>query len=268
MDHQNEYIISGGSSGKSRLNTLSDVLHDHTKSLLEAQGVKTGKSLLDVGCGGGNVSLMAAQMVGGSGSITAIDFDAGIIALAQQDAGVADIKNITYRVTGAHEMKFDGEFDFAYARFLLSHIHEPLEVLYKMKQSVKHGGRIIVEDVQFSGHFCYPACAAFEQYVQFYTQAADQRGANANIGPALFLLFQRAGIKDVGFDMIQPCANTGPAKLMALVTLDRIKDSLIKSGIADPQTIDRMKDELQQFTDDEQTIMSLPRIFRVWGTKQ
>lgn len=263
-DH--DYIISGGQQGKSRLDVLSHILHDHTRLLLEQHGVAKGASFLDVGCGGGNVAAMVADMVGSHGSVTAVDFDEHIIALARQDPKAAEKKNISFETMSAYELPFRGTFDVAYARFLLSHLEEPLAVLRRMANSVKPGGAVVVEDVHFSGHFCFPQCNAFDQYVQFYMEAAKRKGADPEIGPTLFSLFHEAGLVEVGFDVIQPCFNKGEGKMMAWLTLDRIKDALVEQGISSSGAIEAMLDKLQTFSRDEHTIISLPRIFRVWGT--
>ncbi len=81
-----DYIISGGQAGKSRLNVLAGVLQNNTRNLLLVNGLKEDSSFLDVGCGGGNVATMAAEMVGAAGHVTALDFDETLIALNRQDA--------------------------------------------------------------------------------------------------------------------------------------------------------------------------------------
>lgn len=262
-----DYIIAGGEQGKARLNVLSDVLRQHTKALLRAHGVGSGTSFLDLGCGGGNVAAMVAEMVGGSGSVTAIDFDDSIVTLAKDDAAAAGIPNISFRTVSVYDIEYDGVFDVAYARFLLSHLNDPERVLRLMMRSVKPGGKVIVEDVQFSGHFCHPHSSAFEAYLQYYAAAAKSKGADAEIGPALFSLFRQAGMEQVGFDVVQPCFNTGPGKWMGYYTLDKIKPALVQQHIADPEAIENTLRELKAFTEDEHTIISLPRIFRVWGVR-
>lgn len=266
-EHDQHYIISGGAEGKERLSTLSEVLAPHTRALLELEGPITGMRMLDLGCGGGHVSLMAARMVGEAGHVTGIDFDSGIIALAEQDAQHDNITNVTFHAQSAYEIGFHEEFDLVYSRFLLSHLERPLQVLQRMRESVKPGGRIIVEDVQFSGHFCYPPHQAFDDYLHYYTAAARQHGQNPEIGPALFGLFHEAGIRDVRFDVIQPCFHTGPGKRMAYITMEKISAQVIRAELTDQPTIDAVLKALDDFTRDERTIISLPRIFRVWGEK-
>ncbi len=264
---RSNYIIAGGQDGKSRLNVLAEVLYLHTRAFLEAKGLLPGMRLLDVGCGGGNVAMMTARLVGPTGSVTAIDFDREIIALDQQDVVAAGMNNIAFHAMSAYDINYDNKFDIVYSRFLLSHLERPLEVLKRMVQSVQPGGKIIVEDIHFSGHFCYPECKAFDDYVTYFTKAARNNEQDAEIGPRLPGLFRQAGIENIGFDVIQPTFNTGKGKWMAYLTLDKIKNTLIEQRIATEESIVQMLQELEVFTNDEHTIMSLPRIFRVWGTK-
>ncbi len=154
-----------------------------------------------------------------------------------------------------------------YARFLLSHLQRPAEVLLNMVRAAKTGGRVVVEDVQFSGHFCYPSSVAFNRYLELYAGLANQRGQNPEIGPALFGMFKQAGITDVGFDVIQPAFSSGAGKQMAYITLDRIKEAVISEGLAGAAEVAQILTQLKAFTRDEQSIISLPRIFRVWGVK-
>ena len=266
-ENKNPYIITGGEEGKKRLHILSDVLKDSTKSLLIRNDVLSVKRFLDLGCGGGDVSMMVAQMLGENSHVTAIDFDKEIISLAQKDAIQSGIKNMEFKALNVYDIDFENEFDMVYSRFLLSHLKDPLSVLFKMIRSLKPGGRIIVEDVEFSGHFSFPENEAFKSYIQLYKQSAELKDQNPEIGPSLFSLFQLAKVSNINFDVIQPCFNKGPGKWMAYITMDKIKESVINHGLADFEAIDTLLKDLKEFTEDENTIISLPRIFRVSGIK-
>jgi 2-polyprenyl-3-methyl-5-hydroxy-6-metoxy-1,4-benzoquinol methylase len=265
--NKHNYIISGGKDGKSRLDVLSRVLCNSTKSLLTAHGLGEGVSFLDVGCGGGNVTLMAAAVAGRKGQATGIDLDSKVLELARQDAETAGATNVRYHELSACDMTWKDWFDMAYSRFLLSHLQRPAEVLQNMVESVKPGGSIVIEDIYFSGHFCYPACDAFSDYVRYYKQAAVNNGQNADIGPSLYGMFLDAGITDTGFDVILPAFHSGEGKWMAWLTLDRIKDTLAEQGIATADEVANMLQRLEAFTGDEHTVISMPAIFRVWGTR-
>lgn len=269
MKAGNQYIIKGGEEGKSRLSVLADVLKSSTRALLESAGDLTGKRFLDVGSGGGHVSLLASELVGPEGCVTAIDFDQVIVGLAEKDAEELGILNIMYRTMDAYALEYESEFDVAYSRFLLSHLQHPQVVLNKLAQSVKKGGRVIVEDIDFSGHFCHPACQAFSSYVNYYTTISRNNGQNPEIGLNLPGMFRAEPLlQDIRFEVIQPCFDQGMGKWMAYFTMDKIKETVLKQGLTDAAALGAMLYELKKFTEEKESIISLPRIFRVSGVKR
>lgn len=249
------------------MNVLAEAMHVHTESLLRQLGVSKGVSFLDNGCGGGNVARMVANMVGTNGKVTAIDFDSAIVALARQDAQQQQVANISFETGNALEMAYSNAFDFAYARFLLSHLSNPLLALQKMKDAVKPNGKVVVEDIQFSGHFCFPENKAYNKYLLLYTETIKRKGGNADIGPMLIDLFDKAGFHEIGFDMVQPVFATGNGKWMAYLTMEKIKESVVQEGLATASEVDELLQQLKVFTEAKNSIISLPRVFRVWGSK-
>ncbi|MEO7607373.1 MAG: methyltransferase domain-containing protein [Saprospiraceae bacterium] len=247
---------------------LAQVLEQSTKELIERNGPIVGQRFLDLGCGGGDVALMAAKLVGEKGQVIGIDFDEEIIRLAQEDALREGIKQVMFESKGVYNISFSDEFDISYARFLFSHLTQPEFALHNMINATRPGGRILVEDVDFDGHFSHPPSASFDAYLKYYVLAAQGNGQNPQIGPTLVSLFHYVGLQDVGFEVIQPSFNSGPGKWMAHFTLEKIKDSVVNQKIATHDEISIVQRELEEFTRNEQTILSLPRIFRVWGTKK
>ena len=70
------YIIRGGSAGRERLRLLSRVMHGATTRLLDHVGVRPGMSYLDMGCGGGDVTIELAKRAGPTSQIVGEDIDA------------------------------------------------------------------------------------------------------------------------------------------------------------------------------------------------
>ena len=94
-----DYVIQGGEAGRSRLNILSAVMESHTQNLLQALGVKEGMRFIDNGAGGGHVAMMAAGMVGTTGTVVATDADKAILHLAAQEAQEKGFQNIEFVAT-------------------------------------------------------------------------------------------------------------------------------------------------------------------------
>jgi len=262
-----DYVISGGAAGKSRLNILASVMEPYTRALLTRLGVAEGSVFLDNGCGGGNVAVMVARMTGPTGRVDAIDFDEEIIRLAELDRQQEQLNHLSFHVKSSYDLEERDTYDFSYARFLLSHLKQPLDALMRMKAAVKPGGTVIAEDVHFSGHFCYPENDAFEKYLEYYSEVVRVKGGNAELGPMLPGLFHQAGLQDIGFDVIQPCFSKGDGKWMSYITMMRIKDAVLTAQLAEEGEVDGVMHQLEAFTAREDTIVSLPRIFRVWGTR-
>src|SRR6266853_4505638 len=96
-----------------------------------------------------------------------------------------------------------GEYDLVYARFLLSHLSEPERCLEAMVRACNVKGAIVLEDVDFSGSFCYPTCAAYERYTQLYQDVVNRRGGDANIGQKLPGMLRKAGAENVLVNVVQ-----------------------------------------------------------------
>src|SRR5262245_10714839 len=126
---KNTYAISGGKEGKSRLNILAAAMQPYTQTWLMNAGITGAAGFLDAGCGGGNVALLVAKLTGEKCGVIGIDFDSEILKLAKEDALKENVHNIQYLHRDIFEIDFKNEFDFVYARFLLSHLNDPLSAL-------------------------------------------------------------------------------------------------------------------------------------------
>jgi SAM-dependent methyltransferase len=258
------YTITGGEQGKQRLNLLAEIMRPTTLRLLAEAGLRGGDRCLDLGCGGGNVTLDMARIVGPHGSVTGVDFDPQIVELARQDARHAGAGNVGYHLADAGT--FDGgPFDLIYARFLLSHLPEPGTVLTRMRQLARPGGRIVVEDTDLSGCYCHPHDPANARFVQLYTEVVRRGGGDADLGRRLPALALAAGLGDVHWTVFQPVHASGPDKHMTAVTMERIRPAVLRHGLATDQEIDAIIDGMHAFAQDPSTLVGMPRMVQVRG---
>lgn len=253
------YIIGGGEAGRARLSVLSQAMAPWTGALLDRLSW-SGLSVLDAGCGGGDVSRDLAVRVGAAGRVIGIDGDAVKVGAAR-DAG-AGLGNLTFAVADVMEPPV-GPFDAIYARFLLSHLTDVPAVLAGFRRRLKPGGWLVVEDVDFRGHFAAPPLQAFDEYVTWYREAAGRRGADADIGARLPALVTGSGFVDVDAGAVNPAALTGPIKQMAALTLAGVAEAVIAAGIADRERVEAGIARLRVAADDPSILMSLPRVVQV-----
>lgn len=261
------YVISGGKEGKDRLKLLSQVLQPTTSQLLKTAGIREGMTCLDLGCGGGFVSCLMAGFVGPKGKVVAVDTDATILALAREDAEAEGLANVEFRHANASIYQQEEAHDLVYARFLLTHLSEPEKCLDAMVKACKPGGLIVVEDIEFAGSFCYPFCAAYQRFAELYQQVVHRRSGDPNIGPKLPGMLGKAGAKEIQVNVVQPTHIEGDGKLMASITMARIADSVIAEGLATETEVEQIIAGLNDAAADSEYVMSLPRIFQVWGRR-
>jgi len=245
---QDKYVIEGGQKGKERLQLLSCVMQPTTAQLFDRLGLGAGMQVLDVGCGGGDVTLDIARRVVPHGHVTGVDFDATILGLACRDAKMAGLCNVEFRHVDALDLDEAPVYDFVYARFLLTHLVEPGRGLAGMIQSTKLSGLVVVEDIDFSGYFCYPHCAAFDRYLELYAKVVHLKGGDSDIGLKLADMFLQAGLAEVGVQVVQPVHRAGEGKRVAQITLERIGDAVKTAGLAGAEELAATVAELAEFT--------------------
>jgi hypothetical protein len=136
-----------------------------------------------------------------------------------------------------------------------------------MVEACRPGGTIVIEDTDLSGSFCYPTCAAYERYKELYHKVVQRRGGDPDIGPKLPAMLRRAGIQAVELNVIQPVHIHGEGKLMAPITMSRISGAVTAEGLATEDEVQQILHGLNEAAANCETVMSLPRIFQVWGKR-
>jgi SAM-dependent methyltransferase len=221
---------------------------------------------LDVGCGIGAVTLKLARRVGPTGQAVGIDRDERCLELAQQEGdrhGLAPV----FRAASVDDLREEDVYDLVYSRFLLTHLPEPSRAVERLARAARPGGLVVVEDIEFAAHFCHPACPAFDRYVSLYQQAVRRKGGDPEIGPRLMSLFLDAGLRRVDVEVVQPTFRKGPGKRVAGVTMEHIREAVVATGLASPGEVDTIVADLANFARNPRTLLSLPRIFQVWGRR-
>jgi ubiquinone/menaquinone biosynthesis C-methylase UbiE len=105
--------------------------------------LQPGERVLDVACGTGVVSRLAAERVGTAGSVTGLDIHPGMLAVAA--AVTPPDMAIDWREGDAESMPFeDGEFDVVLCQMGLQFPSGKLAALREMRRVLKSGGRALV----------------------------------------------------------------------------------------------------------------------------
>lgn len=109
-----------------------------------------GESVLEVGCGTGEIALRAKVRSGPRGSVAGIDPSPEMIGVARQKAARAHL-DVDYRVASVEALPFaDAAFDVVLSSLMMHHLPEGLKprALAEIRRVLKSGGRLLVVDFQ------------------------------------------------------------------------------------------------------------------------
>lgn len=121
-----------------------DVYRRPLATALQRLGLGEGWRCVDVGAGGGDVSVALAEMVGRAGRVYAVDSDP---ATRDEVARAASAHAQVIALTQAGEdLSLPEEVDLAFCRFLLLHVIEPIDVVRKMAGVVRPGGWVVAQE--------------------------------------------------------------------------------------------------------------------------
>ena len=126
---------------------------------------------------------------------------------------------------------------------------------------------MIVEDVDFRGHFAEPGCRALQQFVELYTKSVEARGADPNIGPRLPGLLRSAGFGNVQMRLVHPAALSGGIITPHLRDHGRHRRSRRAGRVTTDGELRETIEELWAFARDPYTVLGGPRVFQAWARR-
>jgi len=110
--------------------------------------LQPGEDVLDIGCGAGTDTLVAAQMVGSSGTVTGIDLTPPMAAKARRSAAEMGLTNVTIVDGNAEKLPFaDATFDVVISNGVIDLIPDKDAVFSEISRVLRSGGRIQLADV-------------------------------------------------------------------------------------------------------------------------
>jgi SAM-dependent methyltransferase len=110
--------------------------------LLAAAAIQDGEYVLDVGCGCGETTILAARAAG-SGHALGADFSRIQVAEARRLAAAAGVANARFEVADVQVHPFGaGVFDVALSSFGVMFFDDPAVALGNLRKALRRGGRL------------------------------------------------------------------------------------------------------------------------------
>lgn len=183
-------------------------VHGHHESVLRSHQSRTvensaaylledldrGRSILDVGCGPGTITVDLAARVA-PGEVIGIDPSSEVVETAR----ALDVPpNCRFEVGDTYALAFDDDrFDIVHAHQVLQHLVRPVDALAEMRRVVRTGGVVAARDADYASFHWAPASAPLDRWLALYHRICDANEVEADAGRHLLRWARAAGFTDV-----------------------------------------------------------------------
>ncbi len=176
--------------------------------------------MLDLGCGAGDVSILAAKIVGPSGFVLGIDRSADAIDHAKANAREQGFGEIAFHVSSLEDFSSDYAFDAVIGRYVLIHQAIPSDFLRVARQHVALGGVMAFHEIgSYMAVHSRPASPLWDQISEWVRVACSAGFLSNDAAGRMMEHFISAGLPS--------------PKLFAEVPVGGGSDSLLYSWIAE-----------------------------------
>jgi SAM-dependent methyltransferase len=188
------YVLGHADAEVRRLLLQARMYDDDTEHALRQAGLRPGMRVLDVGCGPGDVSFVAARLVGPTGTVLGIDAAAEILDLARTRAAERGLSGVSFRQSAIGDLTLDEPVDAVIGRLILMHLPDPESTLRQLTRLVRHGGVIAFCENDIGAVRSLPETPQFRAVTDGIVSAFRSVGLDPEFGTTLHGLFQRAGL--------------------------------------------------------------------------
>ena len=189
-----QYLLGHSEQELERLRAQARLYKPFTAQFFHDSGLTLGMRVLDVGCGTGDVSFLAARLIGLSGQVLGVDRSAVAVAAASRMAQTLNLPNARFVVGDAGKMAFDAPFDAVVGRFVLMHNPEPIALLRQLVTQVRSGGVVAFQEADWTGYRSHPRLPTWDQCARWIIAAHEGAGSDAMFGLKLVEAFTTAGL--------------------------------------------------------------------------
>src|SRR5205085_2115322 len=191
--HASTYVIGATEHERRRLSLQGSILNPLSYHFLRQAGVSAGMHVLDLGCGLGDVSLIAARIVGPHGSVIGLDPDRAALEIAATRANEEKLGQVRFEQAAFEAYITERPYDAVMGRHVLIHAADPFACIQKVKSLLRVGGIAAFQEYDLS-YFppVEPELPLFSQMRECLVELFRQVVAYSNAGARLYHWMQLA----------------------------------------------------------------------------
>lgn len=237
---QREYLVADRQVEEERLLAQGKVIDPLTRRVFASAGLSRGMRVLDLGSGAGNVSRLAAEIVGPEGSVVGVERDPDAVRRAARSAQDAGLHNVEFREGDLEALAgIDGEFDAVVGRLVLMYLSDPASALRQATSLLRPGGLVCLHEGDFTYMWSSADTPTWQRLKCWVMDALACIDADVRMGPSLFATFRAAGLPDPEMTMEAAVGGGDSAYATGWVNVARAALPLMERfGIATAEEVD------------------------------
>jgi 2-polyprenyl-3-methyl-5-hydroxy-6-metoxy-1,4-benzoquinol methylase len=205
-----DYIAGHDDEEMRRLELQSRVLKSSLEAVLRCAGLQPGMRVLDVGCGAGDVSLLAAELVGSMGEVVGIDIAPQPLEWARRRAEAMGFSHTRFEKCALDAVPPERQFDVVVERLVVVHQREPEAFVKSMVAHLRPGGLLICIEPEMIAPqvLAHPPLPLFNRAWEWLLSAVTSLGYRPHQGMELPPLLRRLGLLVEGSVLVGPVSSS------------------------------------------------------------
>ena len=245
------YVLGHSEDELRRLAMQAAFWGELTEEVLRRAGIRAGMHVLDIGSGAGDVAILAARLVGPSGSVLGIDRSQDAVGRASARAAAEGLSWCGFAVGDAQAFATNQRFDAVIGRLVLMYISDPAATLRGLARHVRPGGIVAFQEIVLNSICSAPPLPLANRVARWVVAAFERAGAEADMGLKLDAAFRAADLPASGcYAASRPIAGADSAGYAVFAAVARaLLPAIEKFGIATAAEVDidtlagRLRDE-------------------------
>jgi SAM-dependent methyltransferase len=267
------YLMGRSEAETRRLMAQHQLYSRFTRRLLEDAGIAEGMKVLDVGSGAGDVALLAAELVGPTGSVVGVDQDPGVLDTARARAEASGLTNVSFHAGDLSEGVTDDDFDAVVGRLVLLYVPDPAETLRVLIERLKPRGIVAFGEFNFlpESMVTRPPTPSGESLWAWMQAVVGGIGLDPATGYHLRNTFLDAGLPEPEMNVCAPVGGGPdfPGYDYGAESLRSMLPLILKLGIATEEEveIDTMAQRLRAEVVASGGVIKTPELVGAWTRK-
>lgn len=233
----NEYVLGDEKAELKRLASQAKIFDADTAAILRRAGLSSGMRVLDLGCGVGDVSMIAGAIVGSRGSVLGIDRSEVALGVARGRTRAEGFDWVEFARRDLLETQ--GVFDAVIGRFILLHFREPVDVVRAAKRALAPDGILAFAEMDIGSTVVTPDFPALNDCLGWIRTLYHRSGLHPDMGSKLYATFRDAGMTPALSAACHIEGGTVASGLAYIIeTLRTMRPGLVALGIVDEATFD------------------------------